>query len=232
MVNHARVSLIAFLLLAPIGTALAIPHIEVTPLSHDFGQLQLGDSATTIITIKNIGNSAIEISSITFTAASSQDFQLPILLPYYLPWAFSAGGQIEVEVTFTPTNGEVSAIIEIKNSDPDKPTVEVALTGSGPAQSEEPEEIIEDIIDFMDAAISDGTLLGNGPGKSARGRLKALANMLFNAQALIENGYVSEAMGQLQSAYRKTANEIFVTGPAAQELGWQIAELINIISEL
>jgi hypothetical protein len=232
MVNHARVSLIAFLLLAPIGTALAIPHIEVTPLSHDFGQLQLGDSATTIITIENIGNSAIEISSITFTAASSQDFQLPILLPHYLPWTFSAGGHIEVEVTFTPTNGEVSAIIEIKNTDPDKPTVEVTLTGSDPAQSEEPEEIIEDIIDFMDAAISDGTLLGNGPRKSARGRLKALANMIFNSQALIENGDINKAMGQLQSAYKKTASEKFVTGPAAQELSQQIAELLDILRKL
>jgi hypothetical protein len=232
MVKNVRVSLVAFLLLAPIGTALAIPLIKVTPLSYDFGQLQLGDSATTTITIENIGDSSITLSSITFAASSSEDFRLPIPLPFLLPRFFSPGLKVLLEVTFTPTNGEVSAIIEIMNSDPYKPTVEVTLTGSGPAQSEEPEEIIEDIIDFMDAAISDGTLLGNGPGKSARGRLKALANMLFNAQALIENGYISEAMGQLQSAYRKTADEIFVTGPAAQELGWQIAELINIISEL
>ena len=139
---------------------------------------------------------------------------------------------MEVDVTFTPTNGEASATIEIISSDLDEPLVEVTFTGSGPTQSEEPVEVIEDIIDFLYTSVSNETLIGSGPGRSAKGRLKALTNMLFNAEALIEEGNIYAAMGQLQSAYKKTANETFVTGPAAQELARQIAELIVIIREL
>jgi hypothetical protein len=47
---------------------------------------------------------------------------------------------------------------------------------------------IDNILDFFDDSVADGFLTGNGPGKSANGRLNALRNMLEMAGKLIKLG--------------------------------------------
>lgn len=85
---------------------------------------------------------------------------------------------------------------------------------------------IEEVIDFFDESVADGTLVGDGPGKSADGRRGALRNMIIAAGDLIEEGLYEEACDQLWAAYRKCDGDPkppdFVAGDAADDLAVMI----------
>ncbi len=87
-----------------------------------------------------------------------------------------------------------------------------------------------DILTFIDEAVSEQTLWGIGPGKSAKGRLGALRNMVETADNLIEDELFEEGCQQLRDAYRRTDSEPvppdFVSGPAAPELAGMIENLM------
>ena len=74
----------------------------------------------------------------------------------------------------------------------------------------------------IDQAVADGTLLGEGAGDSAQGRLTALRNMLVAARDLLEGGDVASACQQLQDVADRTDGAAsppdFVRGSAAPEL--------------
>ncbi|MFC1792531.1 hypothetical protein ACFL3Q_02975 [Planctomycetota bacterium] len=97
--------------------------------------------------------------------------------------------------------------------------------------SDDPIDEIEEILDFVDDSVEDGTLTGDGPGKSAGNRLNALINMLEEAQSLIEAGLYEEACDQLWSAYRKCDGVArppdFVTGDAADDLAVMILLMMD-----
>ncbi|MHC4436123.1 MAG: hypothetical protein ACYS3S_02100 [Planctomycetota bacterium] len=97
--------------------------------------------------------------------------------------------------------------------------------------SDDPIEEIEEILDFVDESVEDGTLTGNGPGNSAGNRLNALRNMIENAAALIEDGFYEEACDQLWSAYRKCDGKLrppdFVAGEAAEDLADMILLMMD-----
>jgi hypothetical protein len=86
------------------------------------------------------------------------------------------------------------------------------------------------LVSFFDAAVDQGTLVGDGPGRSATGRLVALRNMIIEAGNLVEAGYIAEACQQLQDAYNRCDGEApprdFVSGDAAADLEGEIQELI------
>jgi len=96
---------------------------------------------------------------------------------------------------------------------------------------DDPIEVIEEILDFVDESVDVGTLTGEGPGKSADNRLNALRNKLEEAQRLIEAGLYEEACDQLWSTYRKCDGEPrppdFVTGDAADDL----ADMILVVMD-
>ena len=94
-----------------------------------------------------------------------------------------------------------------------------------------PGDGIEAILDFFDEAVAAKTLSGNGPGRSAEGRLDALRNMLLAAADLIEGGNIGDACQQLEDAYLRTDGHPrppdFVTGPAAEGLAFMILDLMS-----
>ena len=94
-----------------------------------------------------------------------------------------------------------------------------------------PEPItITDILAFFEESLSNGTLVGSGPGKSSTGRLRAVRNMLEESVDLIEEGYVEDAYFQLEQAYKRCDGDTpppdFVDGEAREELAAMIAALI------
>ena len=101
--------------------------IVVSPLSYNFGEVELGTSESTIITINNSGGVNLDIVDIRFKSGSCGDFAIPsITLPFYI----TPSGSIGVEVNYTPSQlGSCSAILEIVSSDPNYLLVEVQLTG-------------------------------------------------------------------------------------------------------
>jgi hypothetical protein len=89
------------------------------------------------------------------------------------------------------------------------------------------------ILNFFDESVADGSLVGEGPGKSAENRLNALRNMLEAAGDLINAGTYEEACGQVMAVYEKIDGDPkppdFVSGPAAVELAIMILELMNTL---
>lgn len=87
-----------------------------------------------------------------------------------------------------------------------------------------------DILTFINEVVSEQTLWGTGPGKSAKGRLGALRNMVEMADNLIEAELFEEGCQQLLDAYRRTDGEPvppdFVSGSAAPELAGMIEDLM------
>ncbi|PYR49904.1 MAG: hypothetical protein DMF89_10910 [Acidobacteria bacterium] len=92
---------------------------------------------------------------------------------------------------------------------------------------------IQQVISFFDSSVQNGTLIGNGPGNSAQGRLGALRNMLAAAANLIASHDNSDAVTQLQEAYLRTDGNSqppdFVMGQATDALAGRILELIHLL---
>jgi len=202
----------------------AEPIIEVVPLDHDFGAVQVGSSSTAMITISNVNGHVLEIISVTLSG--SADFSIsmdpdPIV---------ESGMSTAVEVTFAPSaTGYVSAVLYIKSNDSGTPFVSVSLAAMGVGQ-EQPPVSVGDILAFFDASVADETLAGSGPGNSANGRRNALRNMIEAAGDLIDDGYIEEACQQLMVAYERCDSlprpPEFVAGPATSALATMILDLI------
>lgn len=92
---------------------------------------------------------------------------------------------------------------------------------------------IAEVLAFFDTSVADGTLVGNGPGRSADGRRGALRNMIEAAGDFIEEGLYEEACEQLGAAYRKCDGDPrppdFITGDAADDLADMI---LGVMDEL
>ena len=93
------------------------------------------------------------------------------------------------------------------------------------------EPTIDAILTFFDDSVADGSLEGDGPGKSAEGRLYALRNMLEMASDLINIDDIEGACLQLNAVIGKCDGYLrpkdFVTGEAVTELYNMILELME-----
>jgi hypothetical protein len=205
------------------------PVINVVPLSHDFGQVEVGSSESVVITIHNEGDDHITIYDANFPAGSSSDYSITsFFLP---PVFFTAGGHFDLDITFAPSaDGPSQAILEIESSDPGQPLVQVMLTGEGTGGETTPPEQIEEINDFVKTSVDDRTLVGTGRGSSARNRLRTFAKKLQIVESLIEDELYSEACALLKSLYKHCDGldrpKDFVEGEATPELATKIEELL------
>jgi subtilisin family serine protease len=103
----------------------ATPDISVTPTSHDFGNVEVGQSSRITVTVSNIGDGDLEIEQLALTGA---DFI--ISNDGCSNTTVVAGGNCTVKVTFNPqTEGAKNATLSIPSNDSDTPTV--TLNGNG-----------------------------------------------------------------------------------------------------
>jgi hypothetical protein len=207
---------------------ITLADIAVAPLEHDFGDVTLGASGTTIVTVSNVGNLALTVTDVAFENGSSFAFTIQPALAF--PTIIEPGQTLDVTVAFAPVSaGPATASLSITNDDVDEGVVQVTLSGRGVASSETPLQQIADLLSFLDGAVANGSLTGNGPGNSSQGRLNALRNMIEAAGDLIQNGSLGDACAQLLAAYRRTDGipqpPDFVTGSAAAELAGRIRRL-------
>jgi hypothetical protein len=202
--------------------------IEVVPLDHDFGDVQVGSSSTAIITISNVDGRDLEIYSVTLSG--SPDFSITMYPDMYPDKVVGSGMSTAVEITFEPSaTGYVTAVLDIKSNDMLSPIVSVSLAGMGVSQ-EQPPVSVQDILDFFDQSVAAGTLYGDGPGDSADGRRNALRNQIEAAGDLIDDGALEQACQQLLNAYERCDGlprpPEFVAGPAAATLAGMILSLM------
>ena len=109
-----------------------LPEIVVTPDEYDFGEVSLGASQSTIISISNEGQADLNIESIAFTQESSNSFYIGSASPDPLPSVLAPGESVEIEIAFSPLSKDNSlAVLEIMSSDPTNPIIQVNLSGTG-----------------------------------------------------------------------------------------------------
>jgi PKD repeat protein len=114
--------------LSGVGTALE-QDITVAPLSRDFGSIVVGQSATSqTINIMNDGSANLSVTGLSLTGPNSAEFGLGGPGSFVL----TPGASQDVQVNFTPGSvGSKSASLLIASDDPDEPSVQVSLQGTG-----------------------------------------------------------------------------------------------------
>jgi sugar lactone lactonase YvrE len=209
-----------------IALLLDVSPLEVSPLEYDYGDVALGTVSTVIVTISNVGDDELTLTGLAFQAGSSDQFSilsapsLPLILPPVSE--DSINGTVDVEIAFTPWElGYSTASLEVAYDGTEAGSTLVELGGVG-VEAEFPSEVVEDLLIFFDSAVGNGSLEGDGPGRSAGGRLNALRNMIEAVGDLVDDGLIVEACQQLLDVYKRCDGNPrppeFITGDAAQVL--------------
>lgn len=109
------------------------PDISVTPASKDFGVVN-GDSSSSpqAFTVKNIGTLSLIINTVSPTGTNASDFAVQNDL--CSNQTLAQDGTCTVDVVFSPASGgALGANLSIPSNDPDTPTLDVSLSGTGTA---------------------------------------------------------------------------------------------------
>jgi len=103
------------------------PDIEVTPLSIEFGSMQMGTELSQQVTISSVGDRDLIIDSMEIVGP--EHF---VVDTESTPLTLGNGGISLATVTFTALDGnDCDGIFEIQSNDPDEGVVEVHLHGQG-----------------------------------------------------------------------------------------------------
>lgn len=225
-------SIFLFLMAVLTTPPLVWPHpgIEVVPSQYNFGDVELGSSSSTIITITNNWLGMLSIT-VSFQALSSPDFSITLAPP---PGTLlMSGDSADIEVTYTPSAlGAASAVLAISWVNGEIGNEYVSLDGVGVATEPPPPVTIEEILEFFDSSVEEGILFGNGPVYSAEKRLSALRNIILITASFINKGLIEVACKHLMNAYKRCDSlpppespPDFVSGPATSDLAVMIQNL-------
>lgn len=129
---NTRLLAATLLVLAFPAVGLADPDIDVTPTSHDFGNVTVGNSSTTGVNLANVGEHPLTVQVIVMGPGSSAD--ISVTDAPAVPFTVNPTDSVDLEVTFSPSAaGVASATLEIYSDDIDEGLVEVSLAGVGVA---------------------------------------------------------------------------------------------------
>ncbi len=133
------------------------PEITVQPDSLGFGVVQVGDSTSKILEIRNDGTADLTVDSLRLAGVNVGEFTL---VAPVTPLVLAPGGSTTAEVRFVPTSvGDKSAILSVFSNDSDENPVNVALTGTGTPIPVPDIEVVPLSLDFGNVAVEDtGTL--------------------------------------------------------------------------
>jgi len=215
--------------------------IDVTPANWDYGDVEVGTGETQIFTIHSCATTALNINYLEIiadeTGSPSLAYEITSSVPD-VPFSlqgsahpdFPEGETLELEVTFIPPDlGAHNAIIYIRH-DADGGVTSVNLYGIGVTEEPGPGEVMADLIEFFESSVDAGTLVGEGPGGSASGRLNAFRNMLNAANDLIVDENYAMACEQLLDAKNRVDGihppPDFVTGSARIVVEAMIVEVM------
>jgi hypothetical protein len=203
----------------------ALPELEVSPLAVDFGQVEVGATATAVVTVSNLGAGTLTVYETGLFGAPEIGLEA-VALPLAIPTNSTA----DLALLFSPgSEATFSAELSLVSNDGDETFLSVPIIGQGVITPVPPAEQVIDILLFIEASVANETLAGDGPGRSGERRLGALVNMIEAAGEDIALGDIVSACTQLDDAYNRTDGlsppPDFVTGPAADELAERIAAL-------
>jgi len=107
------------------------PTVSVSPLSWDFGAVNVGtESLPLTVTVANTGCANLSLGTLYLSGSDAAQFR--IQNDQCSNQTIPPGGSRTVEVVFKPTSvGTKTATLVIPSNDPERPQVEVSLTGTG-----------------------------------------------------------------------------------------------------
>ncbi|MFQ6094047.1 MAG: choice-of-anchor D domain-containing protein, partial [bacterium] len=113
------------ILLGVTGVGVA-PDIQLSAISHDFGDVEVGTSEGWLLTLFNVGTVDLTVSTVS---SDNEDFT--VTFPPF-PQTIQPGGDLEVIISFVPSNvGERAASLTISSDDPFDSTLVISLNGRG-----------------------------------------------------------------------------------------------------
>ncbi len=113
------------------GIGVGIPNISVTPTSYNFGNVNVGSSsAPQTFTVSNTGTGDLVIGTISFAGTDASQFGKQS--DNCSGKTLTPSSSCTVNTVFSPAStGLKSASLSIPSNDPDTPTLNVPLTGTG-----------------------------------------------------------------------------------------------------
>ncbi len=114
------------------GRLVVRPNIQISPIELNFGTLMLGQTSPVLpVTVRNGGAGPLSILSVTL---SNPAFAL--LSAAALPITVPPGGQQILSLRFAPSvAGAQTGTLTIQSNDPERPSLTVALSGTGTQQA-------------------------------------------------------------------------------------------------
>ena len=106
-----------------VGTAVGVPRISVEPVSIDFGQVPLGESAQRSLQVRNDGTGRLTVSSIESSDPS-------VVVQGETAFELEPAAVRSLTLTFSPTAlGTVQASLSVRSDDADQSLLTVPLSG-------------------------------------------------------------------------------------------------------
>jgi hypothetical protein len=204
---------------------------------YDFGDVELGSTQTTLVSISNLDNLTVVLTGVTFARDGCSDFSV-VKLPESM--AIPPNESVNFEIGYSPSYiGECSATLRIYNGSP-MPSNEVTFTGAGVEQKPEPPEPenisqlllekLQKIIDYTNESYTYQAFRSYEQDKLSERRLKAFKKMLVVSYHLIENGHFEAAHNKLREICKKVdgkpKSNDFVPSDNAAHLALMIHDLI------
>ena len=134
------------------GLSAAAPSIALAPASLAFGAVADGSTATLTAQIQNTGTALLTVSAITACIGTSAEYGFSPAGPLQV----ASGASATLTVTYAPTDvGADAGCLAIASDDPVRPTVQLALSGSGVGQVAPAIALVPASLDF--GAVADGS---------------------------------------------------------------------------
>ena len=128
-----------------VGKGVSGPNISYTGTNpYDFGTVNAGSSLDHAFTVQNTGTATLNISG---ASVSGTGFSLQGTYP----GAIVAGGSGDFTVRFSPASaGSYTGTLSVNSNDPDTPTLNIGLKGTGGGSSEEASAIFQNRLGCYD----------------------------------------------------------------------------------
>lgn len=208
-----RKSIVLIGLLTWIGQALFAQGLaEITPSSHDFGDVRIGEIETTNLTITNVGDDVLTIFQLGFNSSNdirevSNSFYPPIeLLP--VAWGVPDEASISIEVSFAPTYVGAQTNSFVVGSDSgglSYTSIEIPFSGNGIEEEPPLWPTIEDLLEKFEYLVAEGSIEGVGlRPRVKQANLNRFHRLLKSARRSYESGFLRFACLQLQRAVNRS----------------------------
>ncbi len=108
------------------------PVIMLNPEGHDFGTISIGCDNELRLTVGNVGNLPLEITSVQQMVTQPTDINMFFGTLPDLPWIIDPGLELDIITSYTPSDvGPDSSVITIDSNDPLTPVSEFQEEGEG-----------------------------------------------------------------------------------------------------